>query len=82
MLLAGDPWNKTVDTLTKKLKNRGLDGKHIDLVEDVVSNNYERVLGLSEDGQENEFSNQYCESNHHYIYISLYLKYLTLIMNE
>ena len=37
MLLAGDPWNKTVDTLTKKLKNRGLDGKHIDLIEDVVS---------------------------------------------
>ena len=61
-VFAGD-WSKTVDALTKQLKSRGLDNKHINLLEDVLSNNYEIILGLSEVGLGNDISDQNSGSN-------------------
>ena len=57
---AGD-LTKTIERLTKKLKSRGLDDKYIILIEDVVCNNYERILDLSEVGQEKVLSSQYSD---------------------
>jgi len=45
-------WDKTLDTLVIKLKEVGVSAQHIDLIEDVLSNNYRLVLDLPEAGQE------------------------------
>jgi len=45
-------WDKTLDTLVIKLKEVGVSAPHIDLIEDVLSNNYKLVLDLPEAGQE------------------------------
>ena len=44
-------WDKTLDTLVIKLKEVGVSAPHIDLIEDVLSNNYKLVLDLPEAGQ-------------------------------
>ena len=61
-IYAGD-LTKTIERLTKKLKSRGVDDKHVILIEDVVCNNYECILGLSEVGHEKVPTSQYSESN-------------------
>jgi hypothetical protein len=45
-------WDKTLDTLVIKLKEVGVSAPHIDLIEDVLSNNYKFVMELPEAGQE------------------------------
>jgi hypothetical protein len=44
----GIKWNETVEILVKKLRNNGISEAHILLLEDVLNNNYETVLGLME----------------------------------
>ena len=47
----GPKWNQTVKTLVKKLEQIGVSAPHIDLIEDVLNNNYE-IVSLTKDGQE------------------------------
>jgi hypothetical protein len=61
-IYAGD-LTKTIERLTKILKSRGLNDKHIILIEDVVCINYERILGFSEVGHEKVPTSQYSGSN-------------------
>ena len=54
----GSNWIETADTLVKKLKRSGVSDTHILLIEDVLNNNYEIVLGLTEAGQEDRVNNR------------------------
>jgi hypothetical protein len=54
----GAKWSEMVDILVKKLKRSGVSDAHVLLIEDVLTNNYEIVLGLSEAGQENQDNNE------------------------
>jgi hypothetical protein len=51
-------WDKTLDTLVIKLKEVGVSAPHIDLIEDVLSNNYKLVLDLPEAGQEDPINSR------------------------
>ena len=54
----GSKWIETVDTLVKRLKHSGVSDTHILLIEDVLTNNYEIVLGLTEAGQEDQVNDK------------------------
>ena len=49
----GHKWNDTVDTLVKRLKHSGVSDTHIQLIEDVLNNNYEIVLEVGQEDQVN-----------------------------
>ncbi len=54
----GPKWNETVDTLVKKLRQSGVSAPHIDLIDDVLNNNYDIVLGITEAGQEDQVNDR------------------------
>jgi hypothetical protein len=47
----GSKWDETIDTLVKKLKRSGINDQHIELIEEILSNNFEAVSGLTEAAQ-------------------------------
>ena len=53
----GPKWNQTVKTLVKKLEQIGVSAPHINLIEDVLNNNYE-IVSLTKDGQEDQLNNE------------------------
>jgi hypothetical protein len=51
-------WPKTIDTFNKRLKSKGVKKEHITNLEDILDNNFEKILGLDSAGDRSHSSDE------------------------